>query len=377
MRTSDDADRSLRSERATVDLDDASSLIAAGGDGLLHAAARAGAQVRAVAGAVREGVTEPLTALRPRSVVMVTGGSVAAAQSARFVIAHTAARLDVPLVTAPALPGWIGPLDVVVLVGDDAGDLALAAAASRAPRRHAELVIAAPIEGPLASAVGGRGIDLSPRVGVPEQFRFVGHVAALIAVCQGLAQVRYVAGDLDLGMLADALDAEAARNHPAHDVYGAPAKNLAEKFRGAVPVFTGDSPAGDALAARTASTLFAIGGVAGSAVDLASALTRLLRDRGPAPTDSIFHDPDFDGPLPPRAQLFVLSTPGQQWLAGRRVAALPDAEVLVGSAPGESREDQTGGAPVTDEGAAGLMSYLVLAARLEMAAVYANLLGEQ
>lgn len=361
-----------------ADLDDANSLIDADVDGLLHAAARAGAQVRAVAEAIAEGVGEPLSALRPRSVVIVTGGSVVAAQSARFVIAHTAARLDVPLVAAPSLPGWIGPLDVVVLVGDDAGDFALADAASRASRRHAELVVVAPLEGPLAGAVGGRGVDLSPRIGVPEQFRFVGHVAALVAVCQCLEQVRYVGGDVDLSLVADALDAEAARNHPAHDVYGAPAKTLAQRFRAAAPVLTGDTPAGDALAARAASTLFAVGGLSASAVDLASAMTRLLRGVGD-PVDAVFHDPQIDGPLPSRARLFVLSSPGRQWLARRRVSALPDAEVLVGSAPDapDVPDDGQSAAPgaVPDEGAPGLVSHLVLAARLEMAAVYCDLLG--
>ncbi|HNP58377.1 MAG TPA: hypothetical protein PK331_03520 [Gordonia sp. (in: high G+C Gram-positive bacteria)] len=359
-----------------VDLDDPSSLIDADVDGLLHAAARAGAQVRAVAEAVREGAIEALATLRPRSVVIVTGGSVAAAQSARFVIAHAAARLDVPLVAAPSLPGWIGPLDVVVIVGDDAGDMALADAASRAHRRHAEFVVVAPIEGPLAGAVAGRGLDLSPRVVVPEQFRFVGHVAALIAVCQGLAQVRYLGGDLDLAALADALDAEASRNHPSHDAYGAPAKTLAERFRACAPVFCGDSPAGDALAQRAAGTLFAIGGVCGSAVDLSAAMTRMLRDVGSTPVDSIFHDPEIDGPVPSRARLFVLSTPGQQWLARRRVAALPDAETLVGSAPDSPDASADPGAPPSgDEGPDALVSQLVLAARLEMAAVYADLLG--
>ncbi|GAB10637.1 hypothetical protein GOARA_061_00760 [Gordonia araii NBRC 100433] len=361
-----------------VDLDDPSSLIDADVDGLLHAAARAGAQVRAVAEAVREGVIEPLSALRPRSVVIVTGASVAAAQAARFVVAHSAARLDVPLVSAPALPGWIGPLDVVVLVGDDAGDLALADAASRASRRHAEFVVVAPVEGPLASAVGGRGMDLSPRIQVPEQFRFVGQVAALVAVCQGLKQVRYIGGDLDLELLADALDAEAARNHPSQDAYGAPAKTLAERFRTATPVLSGDSPAGDALAARTASTLFAVGGVPAAAVDLAAAMTQLLRDRGGSASDALFHDPEIDGPLPQRARLHVLSTPVQQWQARRRVAALPDAEVLVGSAPDEATPEGASAAGATgavDDGASALLTYLVLAARLEMAAVYAALLG--
>ncbi|QKT07852.1 hypothetical protein HUN08_12130 [Gordonia sp. X0973] len=365
-----------------ADLDDPSSLVDADVDGLLHSVARSGAQVRAVAEAVREGVVEPLATLRPRSLVVVTGASVAAAQSARFVIAHAAARLDVPLVSTPALPGWIGPLDVVVVIGDDAGDPALADAASRAARRHAETVVVAPIEGPLADAVGGRGIDLSPRIVVPEQFRFAGHVAALIAVCQGLREVRFVGGDLDLEFLADALDAEAARNHPSQDVYGAPAKSLAERLVAAAPVLSGDSPAGDALAARSASTLFAVAGVSATAVDLATAMTRLLREpSGARGVDAIFHDPEIDGPLPTHNQLFVLSSPAQQWQARRRVAALPDAEVLVGTAPDESTDDAAAASPSrsvgesADEGAAGLVAAVVLAARLEMAAVYAALLG--
>ena len=94
----------------------------------------------------------------------------------------------------------------------------------------------------------------------------------------------------------------------------------------------------------------------------------------PAPPPA--HDPEIDGPVPSRARLFVLSTPGQQWLARRRVAALPDAETLVGSAPDSPDASADPGAPPSgDEGPDALVSQLVLAARLEMAAVYADLLG--
>ena len=57
------------------DLDDAEELISADVDGSLRAVALAGAQVRAVAEAVREGVLAPLADLRPRSVIVVHGSS--------------------------------------------------------------------------------------------------------------------------------------------------------------------------------------------------------------------------------------------------------------------------------------------------------------
>lgn len=55
----------MNATRASVDLDDASGLIAADRDGLLRAASMAGAQVRATAAAVEEGVLDPLRGERP------------------------------------------------------------------------------------------------------------------------------------------------------------------------------------------------------------------------------------------------------------------------------------------------------------------------
>ena len=49
-------------------------------------------------------------------------------------------------------------------------------------------------------------------------------------------------------------------------------------------------------------------------------MTRMLRDVGSTPVDSIFHDPEIDGPVPSRARLFVLSTPGS---SGWRVGGWP------------------------------------------------------
>lgn len=80
------------------DLDDVDDLIAADTEGLLHAAALAGAQVRSVAEAVREGVAEPLSELRPRSVVIVCAPGGPAAGATAMVCAMLATRVDVPIV---------------------------------------------------------------------------------------------------------------------------------------------------------------------------------------------------------------------------------------------------------------------------------------
>ena len=69
-----------RAEAATVDLDDAEGLLAADRDGLLRAASMAGAQVRATAAALEEGVLDPLRSdLPPRTVIWVASRGAAEA----------------------------------------------------------------------------------------------------------------------------------------------------------------------------------------------------------------------------------------------------------------------------------------------------------
>ena len=114
------------------DLDDAEELISADVDGLLRAVALAGAQVRAVAEAVREGVLAPLADLRPRSVIVVHGSSGVSHRATDFAVATLGALVDVPVVSGPVLPGWIGPLDVVIVAGDSAGGNLSAALTLRA-----------------------------------------------------------------------------------------------------------------------------------------------------------------------------------------------------------------------------------------------------
>ncbi len=129
---------------ATIDLDDAEGLLAADRDGALQAASMAGSQVRAVGTAIAEGALEPLRSEdRSRAVVWVSGRGTAATAGA-ILAGALADTVSLPFVTATRAPVWVGPLDVMVIAGDDAGDPALSAAVSVGTRRGARVVIAAP-----------------------------------------------------------------------------------------------------------------------------------------------------------------------------------------------------------------------------------------
>lgn len=367
----------------TTDLDDVDGLLAADRDGLLRAAAMAGAGVRAVSQAQSEGVLASLADLRPRAVVVVTGASATARRAAELVIATIAPRIDVPLMSVPVLPGWIGPLDVVVIAGDDAGDRALTDAATRALRRRAELAVLAPLEGPLLEATSGQPIiDLSPRLHVDPRFGYSRLVAALTAVCSGLSGVRLTPAVPDLAQVADTLDEEAAADHPGQESFHNQAKLLAMRVEGRTAVWTGDTPGTVALAHHAAAVAFSVAGVVTQAATEAT-LTGRLREgigtRRSGANDDLFYDPDFDEPKSNGFRGILLTTAARRWYAERRVAAYGDIDVvaeLPASDAGPELGDPYGAGDQDTDSPVDLAAYLVLALRAELAAVFIRLMGE-
>ncbi|MEZ5209786.1 hypothetical protein [Gordonia sp. (in: high G+C Gram-positive bacteria)] len=367
------------------DLDDVESLYSVDRDGLLRSAAMAGAQVRAVAEAQAEGVLEPLSTLRPRAVVIVTGGGTVGARASALVVAAFGGRIDVPLVVVPVLPGWIGPLDVVVVLGDDAGDPLLSDALARAARRRAEIVVLAPLEGPLAEAagVGRRGaaefVNLAPRLSIDPRFRFTGHVAGLSAVLTGLAAVRVAPRPEPLAELADRLDAEAAVGHPGQESFHNQAKLLAMRAVGHGLAWTGDTPAAAAAAAQAAAAFFEIGGVPAAVAEEARILAVLAGRGAPAPAESLFYDPEFDGP-PARDPIraFLVTLAARSWFAHRRIGdrAVDVVTEQVDDA-GPPPANPSGGAEALADTPADLGAYLVIVVRAQLAAAYLALTGAE
>ncbi|MCD2096892.1 tobH protein [Rhodococcus rhodochrous] len=351
------------------DFDDAGGVLAADVDGILRSAALGGAQIRAVAAAVDEGLLGRLTDMHPRSVVFV-GTDARARSAAELVVAMFGGQAGVPLVSAPATPPWVGALDVVVVSGNDAGDPELARSIDAGLRRNAEVVVDAPDEGPVRAVSAGRAMSLPPRVRVQTRYVLARHVAVFCAVLGVLQRAVRITGVPPLAEVADTADEEAARNHPSNEVFHNPAKSLAVRMQSRRVVFAGDSAVTTVLARHASESLLQEAGVVAGAAALSDVL--VARDRltnvvtaSGENYDPFFHDEELDGPAPiAPARVFVVSTDPDRSAAQRRTAALPDVELM--SVIGEFESSTV---PTVLEQVA------VLTVRTEMAAAYLGLAG--
>jgi hypothetical protein len=357
---------------AVVNLDDVEGLQAADRDGLLRAAAMAGAQVRATAAALDEGELESLrTDGAPRTLIWVAGRGNAETAGALLASAW-GASVAAPIVLAAEVPPWIGPLDVLIVAGDDPGDPALVNAATTGVRRGARVVVAAPYEGPLRDVAAGSAAVLPPRMRVPDEFGFVRYLAAGLATLNVVDPTMHV----DLAALADELDAEALRNSASRELFTNPAKALAEQMSGREVVLAGDSAATLALARHCAAFLLRTATQVVAAVGFADAQVA-LRDGmgGTTAADrerSIFHDEQIDGPLPRRVRTFVLTTDAERPFVVLRAAGMDDVDVI--SAQDVPELPEAAAVPDASTAAGRLEQQLaMLAVRLEMTAVYLKL----
>ena len=349
-----------------IDLDDAEGLIAADRGALLRAASMAGAQVRATAAAVDEGALQSVAGDRPRTLIWVAGRGTAAT-AGTMLSAVTGAVADEPIVVASAAPPWIGPLDVLVVAGDDPGDPALAAAAAIGARRGARVIVAAPYEGPLRDATAGRAAVLDPRLPVNDAFGLCRFMACGLAVASAVDDNL----SFDVAALADELDAEALRSSATRELFTNPAKALAERMTAYRVVLAADSAPALALAQHGSSALMRLAGEAVGAASLSDVLVAMRDGTANGVPDtgyeaSLFHDEQIDGALPQRLRIMALTLHDERALVASRVAGLDDVDLV-------SSEDlpDAGAEPV---GAGGAEQQLaVLAVRLEMAAVYLRL----
>lgn len=348
---------------ATVDLDDGDGLLAADRNGLLRAAAMAGAQVRATAAALAEGLLDPLRADYPPRTVIWVAGRGTAENAGAMLAAALGASISAPIVVAAETPPWLGALDVLIVAGDDPGDPALVNAAATGVRRGARVLIVAPHEGPLRDIAAGRAVVLAPRLWVPDDFGLTRYLAA------GLAALHVVDPGMrvDLSALADELDAEALRNSVGRELFTNPAKTLAERMSDSAVVLAGDNPATLVLARHGAAVMLRLAGEVVAAAGLGDVLAAIGSGAaGPPAARSLFHDEEIDGPLPRRMRTFALITDTERPAVGARVNGFDDIAVIGAEDVPESAETSL---PVGRPE----QQLAILAVRLEMTAVYLKL----
>ena len=145
---------------------------------------------------------------------------IAAGSEARFIRAMLEPVCPVPFVAWPAygLPGWVGALDLVVVMASEASSPALVATVHEAVRRGAQLLIACPPASTIAEHAGSSSTILLPTATADP-------LAAAI-VCWPPCTDAARAGGRPAAV-ADAMDQVAEDCSPFADVAENPAKDLA------------------------------------------------------------------------------------------------------------------------------------------------------
>ncbi|EAP97544.1 hypothetical protein JNB_18778 [Janibacter sp. HTCC2649] len=307
-------------------LDSAESLEALDSRGSLRALATAGAQVRRAIVAAREaGIDRVAGGDRPRSVLVASLGGSSVVCDVLDVLAEPGS--PVPLTTrreAP-LPGWIGPLDLVIAVslsGRAQGPLALAA---EAVRRGASLLTVGAPDSPLADICArGRGVHVDVASPAPtSRAALWSMLTPVLLAADGLGLID--CSEAVLERVADLLDERAEECRPSSESFVNPAKILAVGLAETVPVVLGDGAltgvaAGRAAAmlARTARMPATHGALPDAASQVVACFDGPFSGSGGAAPDGghdLFADPFLDGPPTPQLGLLMLrdhpAAPGQ------------------------------------------------------------------
>ena len=296
-------------------LDDAQALEDADRDGTLRLVAMGGARIRRAA-ALRELDPEAGQALdavaadgRPRALVLLGHGT--GASVAKLVSAVVGAGASVPIlsVPGPALPGWIGPLDLVVVASTTGRSPEIAAALAEAGRRGCRIVVVAPPGSELGRLAGQSRAAL---LGMADESAPVWArlwsvtVPALLAVeAAGILPAQ------SYEPAAAAADDAAVRFRPSQETFVNPAKEIALRCaEQPVAVWAGGAVANIA-AGRLADQAALRAGrpvLHAALPDLGRGQLGLLDGRSAtAASADLFHDPEIDGPRPGgSAPAFVL-----------------------------------------------------------------------
>ncbi|WP_026424955.1 SIS domain-containing protein [Actinokineospora inagensis] len=339
-------------------LDDQARLGEADTDGLLRAAAMAGAQVRATTEAAADSGLDRLRGVRPRAIVLMTRPGLGPAVS-RLLAELLLPACPVPLVITDQVPPWVGALDVVIAHTDDPGDVLLAEDVDRAGRRGAGVVLTAPPEGPVAAAAARHAVLITPRLGVRPGFGFPKAYTSGLLALSALDLLRF-----DSDLLADELDREAERCHPVHESFVNPAKTLALRLAEHAPLLWGLDHVATAVGRHAVQVLGTHTDLVCDVVGYPQASSRTALHRAAVRASSerdIFADPDdFAGPTaaPPRVVLLAVRAQPHDPVRRQAYETLPNADLI---APAEeiTADEPTRAA--------------VLALRFELAALYLGL----
>lgn len=334
-------------------LDDPAALRRVDRDHALLALAGAGARIRT---ALRLSDAAGLAQLRPdgrpRTVLVAGHGGALSAASVLAALAVTSCQvvplaptdvtsvkrgeLGTPAFTAGLswqLPGWAGPLDLLIVASADGGEHGLISLTEQGYARGCAIAVIAPAGSPLAeAALQVRGMPLpyvpvadtedegtprraeEPDLPAEDPGVLWAVLAPLLALTEKLGVTQLPPGALEA--MADRLDEVAVRCRPDAAAYVNPAKDLAGQLAGTVPLLWAEGPVAGAVAERFAGMLADRAGRPALTGMLPQALTAhrgmLVGQLGAGVDPDDFFRDRIDEPDPLKLQVLLLrQTPGE------------------------------------------------------------------
>ncbi len=364
-------------------LDDPDALRALDTRDSLRSLASAGAQVRrALVSAEEAGVARVAGGERPRSVLVAALGGSSLVCDVLDLLAEPGSPVPVMTRRGAPLPGWVGPLDLVIAVsqsGRAAGPLALAAEAAR---RGASLLTVGAADSPLAEvSARARGVHVDVAIHTPSSRTALWSILTPVLIAADVLGLAPCPRPV-LERVADVLDEVAEECRPSSEAFVNPAKVLAVGLGESVPVVLGDGALTGVAATRAASMLARTARVPATHGELPDAASQVVAcldgpygsgagmQRPTGVGDDIFADPYLDGPAAPRLGLLALRDPALdprgRDLADAVIASARDAGATVieqEARPGEPIERLASLVALTDFAA----TYLALGLGLDPA----------
>jgi glucose/mannose-6-phosphate isomerase len=301
----------------------------------LMALATAGAQVRQAVTLSREaGIGRVAGGDMPRSVLVASLGGSAVVADVLELLAEPRSPVPVTVRRNLPLPGWVGPLDLVVAVslsGRAPGPLAVAAEAGR---RGASLLTVGAADSPLADVCArARGVHIDVGHGrTSSRTALWSLLTPVIMAADALGLIE--AGESILADTADRLDLHAEACRPSSESFVNPAKILAMQLAETIPVILGDGPLNGVAAGRAASMLSRTARIPATSGELPDAASQIVASfdgpftagggRGSGVrknSPDIFADPFLDGPAQPRLGLLLLRDAAPETMTPEDVAA--------------------------------------------------------
>jgi len=308
-------------------LDDRAALERLDTGEMLRAVATAGAQVREAVGLVTDELLAPIVADgRPRTVVVTGMGGSGIVADVVAAVAGRACPVPVTPSRGHQLPGWVGPMDLVVAVSCSGETEETLAALDEALRRGARVVTV----GAAGSSLVRQGEGRALHVPVDAHGRMPRANLWGLAVPVLLLADRLHLADAPrslLERLADDLDRTAERCGPGSEVSGNPAKQLALQLAGSLPYVWGCSDLTGVVAARFAAQLAENAkhpAVAGTLTEVHHNQVVVMAGRFgvlAAQQEDIFRDRVEAEPAWPRMHVLLLRDADELAAVSRRAAA--------------------------------------------------------